>query len=73
MTERSEPENGDPTRLRLRDGMEKHGEWRRTERGEKEYYEEWMLLASLLDRVFFIVYMFINIAAASAIFTRAIP
>ena len=73
--ERPEPENGDPTRVRLsRDFSEKYEKRDKPmDRLEKEFYEEWMLLASLLDRVFFIVYLCINIAAASAIFTRAIP
>ena len=34
---------------------------------------DWMLLASLLDRLFFFVYFVINLIAASVIFTQAIP
>ena len=75
LAERIEQENGDTTRLRLSRDFEKlDGKKERQEvRPPQEFYEEWMLLASLLDRVFFIVYLIINVAAASAIFTRAIP
>ena len=34
---------------------------------------DWILLASLLDRIFFIVYFIINVTSASVIFHRAIP
>ena len=75
LADRIEQENGDTTRLRLSRDFERH-EMRNPKaepRQQTEFYEEWMLLASLLDRVFFIVYLIINVAAASAIFTRAIP
>ena len=36
-------------------------------------YSDWMLLASILDRVFFLVYFTINLVAASVIFTKALP
>lgn len=41
----------------------------------KEYLRtsDWVLLASILDRVFFLIFFTINLIAASVIFTRAIP
>ena len=73
LAERIDTENGDTTRMRLARDFEKSQKEKPEVRPPQEYYEEWMLLASLLDRVFFIVYLIINVAAASAIFTRAIP
>lgn len=34
---------------------------------------DWVLLASILDRLFFFIYFLINLTAATVIFTRAIP